>query len=153
MFFRRKQTHQLTFEERLSNLKQNGFSVSSEGGGVRVSKLGCAATVKGSGTDVPEVGQFGVVVGNEIGYLVSGGYQSFFETPGGRKVAALAEHLKALHKFAEDLREGLGLTRLYNTSLGTTFDKHIYDRVQDRDVDRPDKPWEARVRDADPISK
>ena len=153
MFFRRKQPHQLTFEERLECLKGSGFSVSSEGGRVRVSKLGCAAIVEGSGTAVPVVGKAGVVVGNEIGYLVSAGYQSFFQTSSGRKVAALAEHLKALHKFDEDLRECLGLTSYYNTSLGTTFDKHIYDRVQDRDIDRPAKPWEARVRDRDPISK
>jgi hypothetical protein len=153
MFFRRKNPHQLTFEERLSILKESGFSVSPEGGRTRVSKLGCAAIIEGSGTNVPAVGKAGVVVGNEIGYLVSGGYQSFFETQSGRKVAALAEHLKALHKFEEDLRQGLGLTRYYNTSLGTTFDKHIYDRVQGRDLKRPKKPWEARVRDETPAVK
>jgi hypothetical protein len=153
MFFRRKNPHQLTFDERLNTLKQNGFSVSSEGGKTRVSKLGCAAIVEGSGVEVPKVGKAGVVVGNEIGYLVSGGYQSFFETPGGRRVAALAEHLKALHTFDEDLREALGLTSYYNTSLGTTFDRHVYDRVQDRDVKRTKKPWEANVREGKPIAK
>jgi len=147
MFFRRKKPHELTFEERLERLKQAGFTVSQEGGRARVSKLGCAAIIEGSGTAPPKVGKSGVVVHNEIGYLVHGGYQAFLETESGRKVPALAEHLKALHAFEEDLTEGLGLTSLYNTSLGTTFDKHIYDRVEDRDIDRPEHPWEASVRE------
>jgi hypothetical protein len=147
MFFRREKPRQINFEERLNRLKEFGFAVTREGGKARVSKLGCAAIISDSGTDVPQVGKAGVVVGNEIGYLVHGGYQSFFETETRRKIPALAEHLKALHQFQEDLKEGLGLISLYNTSLGTTFNKHLYDRVEDRDIDRPAHPWEAHVRD------
>jgi hypothetical protein len=147
MFFRRKKAQEFTFDERLERLKQTGFAISREDGRARVSKLGCAAILEGSGTAPPKVGKSGVIVGNEIGYLVHGGYQAFLQTESGRKVAALAEHLTALHAFEEDLIEGLGLTSLYNTSLGTTFDKHLYDRVEDRDVDRPEQPWEASVRD------
>jgi hypothetical protein len=147
MFFRREKPHTPTFEERLKQLRDLRFTVSQEGNRVKVSKLGCAATLEGSGAALPKVGKTGVIIGNEIGYLVHGGYQAFFRTESGRKVAALAEHLKALHNFQEDLREGLGLTSLYNMSLGTTFNKHVYDRVEDRDVDRPDRPWEAQVRD------
>ena len=147
MFFRREKPRLLTFEERLNGLKEFGFTVTRDGGKPRVSKLGCAAIIEDSGTDVPKVGKAGVVVGDEIGYLVHGGYQAFFETGTRRKVPALAEHLTALHRFQEDLREGLGMISLYNTSLGTTFNKHLYDRVEDRDVDRPDRPWEAHVRD------
>jgi len=73
-------------------------------------------------------------VGDEIGLLVDGGYQKFFRTPKGRKVPALAEHLKALHAFQEDLKEALGLVSLYNEGLGTTFDQHMYDRVKGRDA-------------------
>lgn len=147
MFFRREKPHQATFEELLQRLKEAGFSVSQESNRAKVSKGGCAATLESSGTGLPKIGKCGVIVGNEIGYLVHGGYQAFLETESGRKVPALAEHLKALHAFQEDLAEALGLTSLYNTSLGTTFDKHIYDRVEDRDIDRPEQPWEAHVRD------
>jgi hypothetical protein len=147
MFFRREKPHEFTFEERLKRLKEFGFTVTQEGNRARVSKLGCAAMLEGSGAELTKVGKSGVIVGNEIGYLVHGGYQAFLESESGRKVPALAEHLKALHDFQEDLREGLGLTSLYNMSLGTTFNKHIYDRVEDRDVDRPDLPWEAPLRD------
>jgi hypothetical protein len=57
----------------------------------------------------------------------------FFLTPSGEKSAALAEQLRELHEFLEDLREGLGHSSLYNTSLGTTNQKHLYDRVAGRD--------------------
>jgi hypothetical protein len=149
MFFRREKPRQLTFEERLSGLKEVGFAVTRENGKARVSKLGCAAIIADTDAGLPQVGKAGVIVGNEIGYLVHGGYQSFFQTETGRKVPALAEHLKALHRFQEDLKEGLGLISLYNTSLGTTFNKHLYDRVVDRDTNRPSHPWEAPVREPD----
>jgi hypothetical protein len=146
MFFRREKPRAVTFDDRLDRLKQSGFSIERDGRRARVSKLGCAAILEGEGTELPRVGKAGVVVGNEIGYLVHGGYQSFFQTDSGRVVPALAEHLKALHDFQEDLREGLGLISLYNTSLGTTYNQHMYDRVVDRDVERPRKPWEVYLR-------
>ena len=73
------------------------------------------------------------MVRDEIGLLVDEGYQKFFRTPKGRRVPALAEHLTALHDFQEDFREALGLVSLYNQGLGTTFDQHMYDRVEGRD--------------------
>ena len=48
----------------------------------------------------------------------------FWRSPSGRTAPALATHLKALHAFEEDLKEGLGLPSLYNESLGTTSDLH-----------------------------
>lgn len=148
MFFRRQKPKTVNFEDRLKGLKEAGFDVQSQSNGnARVSKLGCAAIISDNGNDSPKLAsKAGVVVGKEIGYLVHGGYQTFFQTESGRKVPALAEHLKALHHFSEDLGEALGLTSLYNTSLGTIFDKHLYDRVEERDLDRPEKPWEAPVR-------
>ena len=146
MFFRRKKPQTFNFDERLQLLKEAGFAVEPQGSAARVSKLGCAATIEPEGIESPKVGKAGVVVGNEIGYLVHAGYQSFFRTPSGRVVPALAEHLQALHKFQEDLREALGITSLYNTSLGTVYNQHVYDRVKDRDAARPPKPWEVHVR-------
>src|SRR5918992_397719 len=136
MFFRREKPHKFTFEERLKRLSEFGFTVAQEGNRARVSKLGCAAMLEGSGAELTKVGKSGVIVGNEIGYLVHGGYQAFLETESGRKVPALAEHLKALHDFQEDLREGLGLTsrgkltfatiantsRVYCSAILTEFD-------------------------------
>ena len=60
----------------------------------------------------------------------------------GREIPAQAAQLKALHAFDEDLREGLGVTSLYNLSLGTTCDDHLYDRVEDRDAPQHPRPWE-----------
>ena len=62
-----------------------------------------------------------------------------------RELPALADHLKALHAFDEDLREGLGITSLYNLSLGTTTDDHLYDRLEERDEPRAPRPWETKA--------
>ena len=83
-----------------------------------------------------------MLVGSEIGYAVHGGYQSFVRTASGKTEPLLARDLTALHAFEEDLKEALGLESLYNESLGTTFDRHMYDRVEDRDAGQK-KPWEA----------
>src|SRR3954468_9142811 len=134
MFFRREKPRVVTFSDRLERLKQFGFSVESGAqAGARVSKHGCAAILEDRGTDIPRVGKAGILIGNEIGYLVNGGYQQFFMTPGGKKLPALAQQLRALHDFQEDLKQALGIESLYNTSLGTISDQHLYDRVEDRD--------------------
>jgi hypothetical protein len=61
--------------------------------------------------------------------LVDVGFQKFWRTPEGNDTPVLAEDLSQLHAFEEDLRETLGLVSLYNTSLGTTNNLHLYDRV------------------------
>ena len=73
---------------------------------------------------------------------MDGGYQKFFLTPSGIRKPALAEDLKALHDFEEDLKEALGQTSLYNESLGTVSTLYQYDRVQDRDRGVPKRIWE-----------
>jgi hypothetical protein len=134
MFFRREKPRTLSFSDRTDRLKEFGFTVGSEGSGaVRVSKHGSAAILEDRGVEQPAVGKAGVVIGNEIGWLVNGGYQQFFLTPSGKKLPALAQQLRALHDFQEDLKEGLGSISLYNQSLGTTSDRHLYDRVVGRD--------------------
>lgn len=134
MFFRREKPKVATFDDRLSRLKEMGFTAqSASGGGTTVSKHGAAALLQDRGAEPPAVSKAGVVVGREIGYLVNGGYQQFFITPSGRKFPALAQQLRALHDFQEDLKEALGQTSLYNTSLGTISDQHMYDRVENRD--------------------
>jgi hypothetical protein len=83
-----------------------------------------------------------MLIGDEIGALVDGGYQKFFRTPSGKNKPALADELKALHNFEEDLREGLGEESLYNESLGTVSTFYLYDRVKDRDAGVPRRVWE-----------
>jgi hypothetical protein len=83
-------------------------------------------------------------VGGEISKLVDKGYQKFLKTT-KTEIAATADHLKALHGFSEELKEGLGMASLYNESLGTVSESYQYDRVKDRDLpakSRPKRPWE-----------
>ena len=143
MFFRNNKAQVATFEDRIANLKQYGFqSVVQSTGVARVKRDGCAAIVESLGAGKVKIGKAGVLVGEEIGELVNLGYQMIVRTPSGVELPALASHLKTLHAFDEDLREGLGLTSLYNLSLGTTSDEHLYDRVVDRDKGEPHRPWE-----------
>src|SRR4051812_13549419 len=142
MFFRREKTRVLSFDEHIQLLKQAGFSTQPVSGGVKVAKGHCGAILKDAAGPHPEIGKAGILIGDEIGWLVDGGYQKFFQTPTGRKEPAQASHLKALHAFEEDLKESLGLTSLYNQSLGTTSDLHLYDRVVDRDKGGPKRAWE-----------
>jgi hypothetical protein len=146
MFFRREKTQQWTFEDRLANLKQYGIESRLESAGrARVTRGGCAAIVENLNDGNVKIGKVGVLVGNEIALLVNGGYQMFLRTPSGRELPALAPQLKALHAFEEDLWAGLGLTSLYNLSLGTTSDDHLYDRVEGRDAPRHPHPWELKT--------
>jgi len=143
MFFRNNKAPQSTFEDRIANLKQYGFqSVVQSSGVARVKRDGCAAIVESLGAGKVKIGKAGVLVGDEIGELVNLGYQMIVRTPSGVELPALATHLTKLHAFDEDLREGLGLTSLYNVSLGTTTDEHLYDRVVDRDKGAAARPWD-----------
>jgi hypothetical protein len=143
MFFRREKPQEFTLDSRLANLKQFGFETGRHSSGKPMaSRNGCAATVEDAGGGQVNIGKAGVLLGGEIAQLVHGGYQMFLKTPSGKQLPAQAEHLKALHAFDEDLREGLGLTSLYNQALGSTCDDHLYDRVKDRDAVAHARPWE-----------
>jgi len=143
MFFRNEKPKLPTFEERIAKLKQFGFLSAAESGGrCRVTRDGCGAVIEDLGGGKVAIGKPGLLLGDEIAELVNAGYQMFLRTPSGREAPALAPHLKTLHAFDEDLREGLGLTSLYNLSLGTTSDAHMYDRVTDRDQGPRSRPWE-----------
>jgi hypothetical protein len=146
MFFRREKTRIPTFEQHLANLEVAGFRVRRVADGVRAERGYCAAEVRpGPSPDAaPVIGNTGVLVGEEIAVLVSRGFQMTLETSSGRKLAAQAAQLKALHAFQEDLREALGLKSLYNLSLGTVSTRHDYDRVEERDTPAAPKPWELK---------
>src|SRR5215831_2579955 len=147
MFFRREKPRQWTFDERIANLRQFNFDSQPLGPGkARATRDGYGAIVEEIAPGNIRIGKAGVLVNGEIAELVNAGYQMFLKTPSGRELPALASQLKALHDFDEDLREGLGLTSLYNLSLGTVSDEHLYDRVEDRDENhKPLRPWEAKA--------
>ena len=146
MFFRRIKLHVDSFQERLENLKKYGIAAQGDGAHVRVSRNQIGATLTDVPGAVPQVDRAGLIVGHEIGELVNAGYQQFWLLPSKQRVPATAPQLKELHAFEEDLKEGLGLLSLYNTSLGTTSALHLYDRVEERDEPvNQRKPWETRI--------
>lgn len=145
MFFRNQKPHEWTLEERLSALKAFHFEVKPQAGGALVSRGICGALLEGMGGGKVKIVKTGILVNGEIATLVNHGYQMFLTTPSGKELPALADHLKALHAFDEDLREGLGITSLYNLSLGTTTDDHLYDRLEERDEPRAPRPWETKA--------
>jgi hypothetical protein len=145
MFFRRERTKILTFDDHMNAARAAGFKTESVGSGkTRVERNGIAAVFTAGPEGVPVVSErAGVVMGKEIGTLTDGGFQKFFTTPSGKRKPAQAEELKEIHNFQEDLREALGLTTLYNESLGTVSNLYLYDRVEGRDRGDHDKPWEV----------
>ena len=144
MFFRRQKPKVTTFAERMERVRADGFTLENQPDGrVKASKHGVAAIIGDEGENTPDIECAGIVVGNEIASLLSGGYQMFLETPSGKRLAAQADQLKALHQFEDDLKEALGVSNLYNTSLGTTSRSHAYDRVAGYSKPAP-RPWEKK---------
>lgn len=120
----------MDYAERLSAARSAGFTVE----GTKVTRRGAGCEVSEASNGAPVIGEAGLLVhGNEIARLVHGGYQMFFVTRDGHKLPALAEHLRALHDFTEDLTEAMQATSLYNTGLGTIATGHLYDRVEGRE--------------------
>ena len=145
MFFRRPKPHVDTFDELIGHLKSYGINIQNEGTGhVKVTRNGIGAIIHDMpGGERPHIEKAGLVMGSETGLLVNGGYQQFWLTPTKKRAPAQAAQLKELHAFEEDLKEGLGLSSLYNTSLGTTSSLHLYDRLEDRDAPvHHSKPWD-----------
>jgi hypothetical protein len=143
MFFRREQVKKLTLNDYLDKLRAAGFTVEGSGPRVAVRRGPVAAVLEDTPGGPPRVAErAGVLLAGEIASLVDGGYQKFLQTPRGKRRPALASDLRAIHEFQEDLKEALGLTSLYNESLGTVSNKYIYDRVEDRDFRAEKRPWE-----------
>ena len=145
MFFRRAAVKHLTFEDHMNVARTAGFRTEAAGGGkTRIERNGIAAIAEPGEGDIPQFTvRAGVMMGPEIGTLTDSGFQKFFITPGGKRQPALAEELKALQAFQEDLREALDLKSLYNESLGTVSNLYLYDRVEGRDRGDHSKPWQS----------
>jgi len=132
-----------TFDQRIDKLRAAGFAVTPLDAALRVTRGPCAIDLKEQDDAAVAVCQEGILMGAEIGALVDGGYQKFFRTPSGKQKPALADELKALHEFEEDLWQALGQQSYYNQSLGTVSTLYLYDRVKDRDRGVPRRVWEA----------
>jgi hypothetical protein len=149
MFFNRVKPKVTTFQQRIDTLAAAGFATKPDAsGGVRVSRGDYAAVVSEAPGGLVHLGKAGILLGGEIAELVSAGYQMFFMTRNGKRAPAQADQLHALHEFNEDLGEALGIDSLYNQGLGTTTARHLYDRVDDRDVAGEKEPWRAVKADA-----
>ena len=137
-----------TFDDTLSWLREHGFDVLEAPGTqsrVFLKKNNVSAAIertKDGGVKI--FASPGYLISGEISKLVDRGYQKFLRTSKA-EIPATADHLKAIHDFTEELKEAIGSPSLYNESLGTVTDDHLYDRVEDRDKpapQRPKRPWE-----------
>jgi hypothetical protein len=137
------------YEDALQWLREHGFDVleaPGTAGRVFLKKYNVSAAIQKTPDDGVKIFAYpGYLVGSEISKLVNKGYQQFLKTS-KTEVPATADHLKALHCFAEELKEALGLPSLYNESLGTVSDSYQYDRIVERDTPEPERkkrPWEV----------
>src|SRR5271169_6322209 len=140
---------QRTYEDALNWLRDHGFDLLEAPGTqarVFLKKYNVSAAIQKNGDDGVKIFAYpGYLIGSEISKLVNRGYQQFLKTA-KTEVPATADHLKALHDFAEELKVALALPSLYNESLGTVSESYQYDRIKNRDeaaVDRPKRPWET----------
>lgn len=106
-----------------------------------VRKYGCAA-----GLAEDESGELvlfappGRVIGGELARLVNRGFQQFLKTADA-EIPARMEDLKALHDFDRDLYFAAGQPMLFNQALGSTSDRHLYDRIWYRDQGAQPQAW------------
>ena len=140
---------QRSYEDAVAWLRDHEFDLIEAPGTqsrVFLKKYNCAAAIQKTDDGGVKIFAYpGYMIGTEISKLVNRGYQQFLKTA-KTEVPATADHLKALHQFAEELKEALALPSLYNESLGTVSESYQYDRIKDRDepaVERPKRPWET----------
>jgi hypothetical protein len=135
------------YDDAVSWLRDHGFDFiepPGTSGRVFLKKYNCSAAIERVGESVKIFAYPGYLIGGEISKLVNRGYQQFLMTS-KTEVPATADHLTALHRFTEELKEALQLPSLYNESLGTVSEAYRYDRVTDRDTpqpERPKRPWQ-----------
>jgi hypothetical protein len=136
-----------SFEEMVAWFRNHGFDVLEAPGTssrVFLKKYHSSAAIEPSPDGGARIFAYpGYLIGGEISKLVDLGHQKVLKTSKA-EYAATADHLKALHDFAEELKEGIGAISLYNESLGTVSESYMYDRVRDRDLpesERPQRPW------------
>jgi hypothetical protein len=137
-----------SFEDVVSWFRDHGFDVTEAPGArgrVFLKKYQCSAAIERAAGGGAKIFAYpGYLLNGEISKLVDQGYQKVLKTS-KNTYPATADHLKALHEFSEELKEGLGGISLYNESMGTVSESYHYDRVRDRDLpesERPKRPWQ-----------
>lgn len=143
-----RKTAQPGFQDRIASLRSAEFDVqdlSGTPGQVKISKHGCAAILTAAENGaVAFAARPGIILGGEISRILDRGHQKFLKTA-KLEVPAIADHLRALHLFEEELKLATGGINLYNESLGTVSDLYHYDRLKGRDLPedkRTPRPWE-----------
>ncbi len=137
-----------SFEEAVAWFRDHGFDVLEAPGTsnrVFLKKYHVSAAIEPSSDGGVKIFAYpGYVMGGEISKLVDLGHQKVLKTSKA-DYPATADHLKALHDFAEELKQGIGAISLYNEGLGTVSESYMYDRILDRDLpvaQRPQRPWQ-----------
>ena len=137
-----------SFQDTVTWFRDHGFDVMEPAGAsgrVFLKKYQVSAAIERAPDGGAKIFAYpGYLISGEISKLVDQGYQKVLKTSKAT-FPATADHLKALHDFSEELKEGLGGVSLYNESLGTVSESYMYDRVRDRDLpesERPRRPWQ-----------
>lgn len=137
-----------SYEEAVQWFRDHGFDVLEAPGTsnrVFLKKYNVSAAIERTPDGGVKIFAYpGYLIGGEISKLVDHGYQKVLKTTKA-EYPATADHLKALHDFAEELKEGTGGISLYNEALGTVSESYMYDRVKGRDIpegERPKRPWQ-----------
>ena len=128
-----------SFEDVVSWFRDHGFDITEAPGAngrVFLKKYQVSAAIERAEDGGAKIFAYpGYLINGEISKLVDQGYQKVLKTSKAT-FPATADHLKALHDFSEELKEGLGGVSLYNEGLGTVSESYMYDRVRDRDLAR-----------------
>lgn len=139
---------QRTYEDAVQWLRDHGFDlIEAPGtqGRVFLKKYNVSAAIQKDGDDGVKIFAYpGYLINGEISKLINRGYQQVLKTS-KTEIAATADHLQALQRFSEELKDALCLPSLYNESLGTVSEAYQYDRIVERDkpaADRKKRPWE-----------
>ena len=137
-----------SYEDAVAWFREHGFDVLEAPGTsnrIFLKKYHCSAAIERTEDGGVKIFAYpGYMIAGEISKLVDHGYQKILKTSKA-EYPATADHLKPLHDFAEELKEGIGAISLYNESLGTVSESYMYDRVRDRDLpesQRPERPWQ-----------
>lgn len=143
-----KKTKTISFDDAIAWFRDHGFDLQEApgtSGRVFLRKYNVSAALERTPDGGVKIFAYpGYVIGGEISKLVDHGYQKVLKTSKA-EYPATADHLKALHEFSEELKEGIGGTSLYNESMGTVSESYMYDRVRGRDLpesERPQRPWQ-----------
>src|SRR2546430_1642661 len=137
-----------SFAEAVTWFRDHGFDVLEAPGStnrVFLKKYQVSAAIEAAEDGGVKIFAYpGYLINGEISKLVDHGYQKVLKTSKA-EFPATADHLKAMHDFAEELKEGTGGVSLYNEGLGTVSESYMYDRVRNRDLpeaERPKRPWQ-----------